>query len=89
MGVLDNLLLVGEDGLLRPQRIGGATASVRVVHVVRAVCYGIFPSHYNFFVILEKYTPDNCTFLTPVGEMGSALHVMFEISGLFIGDLPY
>ena len=56
---------------------------------IRAVCYRIIPSHYNFFGILEKYNPDNCTFFTPVGEMGFALHVMFGVSGLPMGDLPY
>ena len=56
---------------------------------VRAVCYGITPSYYNFFPMLEKCNPDTCTSFTLVGEMGFALHEMFEVSGLFIGDLPY
>jgi len=56
---------------------------------VRVVCYGIIPSHYNFFDILEKYNLDTCTFFTPVGEMGFALHEMFEVTGLYMGDLPY
>ena len=46
-------------------------------------------SDYNFFGVLEKYNPDTCTFFTPVGEMGFALHVMFEVSELSMGDLPY
>ena len=58
-------------------------------HAVKAVCYKIAPSHYNFFAILEKYNPDTCTFFTLVGEMGFALHEMFEVSGLSMGNLPY
>ena len=53
------------------------------------MCYRIILSHYNFFGILEKYNPDTCNFFTPVGEMGFALHVMFGVSGLSMGDLPY
>ena len=56
---------------------------------VRAVCYEIISSHYNFFEILEKYNPATCTFFTPVGKMGFALHEMFEVSGLSMGELPY
>jgi len=56
---------------------------------VRAVRYGITPSHYHFFAILEKYNLDTCTFFTPVGEMRFALHEMFEVSGLSMRDLPY
>ena len=61
----------------------------RLYPTVKAVCYGIIPSHYNLFGILEKYNPDTCTFFTPVGEMGFALHEMFEVSRLSIGDLSY
>jgi len=32
---------------------------------------------------------DICTFFTPVGEMGFALHEMFEVLGLSKGDLSY
>ena len=39
--------------------------------------------------MLEKYNPDTCTFLTPVGEMGFALHEMVEVLGLSMGDLSY
>ena len=49
-------------------------------HAVRAVRYGIAPIHYHFFMILEKYNSNSCTFFTPVGELGFALHEMFEVS---------
>jgi len=58
MGVLDNNLLVGENGLLGPQRIGGPLLQCGLYHAVKAVCYKIAPSHYNFFAILEMYNPD-------------------------------
>jgi len=57
--------------------------------VIRATCYGIAPSDYNFFGVLEKYNPDTCTFFTPVGKMGFALHEMFEMLELSIGDRSY
>jgi len=47
------------------------------------------PSYYNFFAILKKYNQDTSTFFTPVREIRFALHEMFEISGLTMGDLPY
>ena len=50
---------------------------------VRAVCYGIISSRYNFFEILEMYNPKTCTFFTPVGEMGFALHEMFKVSAVY------
>jgi len=39
-------------------------------YAVRAVCYEIALSHYNFFAILEKYNPDTCTFYYFVGRNG-------------------
>lgn len=58
-------------------------------HAVRAVQYGIPLSTHHFFAILELYNSDTCTFFTPVGELGFALHEMFEVSGLPMGELPY
>ena len=52
---------------------------------VRATEFGIIQSHFHFFSILEKYNPDSCTFFTPVGELGFALHEMHEVSGLVLG----
>jgi len=86
MGILKNNLFVGKNGLLCPQRIGGTTTPCGLYLAVRTVCYRIALSHYNFFAILEKYNPENCTFFTPVGKMGFALHEMFEVSGLSMGS---
>lgn len=40
--------------------------------------YGILISRFHFFCILELYNPDTCTFFTPCGEFGLALHKMYE-----------
>nr|ABB55316.1 hypothetical protein 12.t00027 [Asparagus officinalis] len=54
-----------------------------------ATRYGISPNYSGLFAMLEFYNPHTDTFFTPVGELGFALHEMFEISGLSFGELPY
>jgi len=49
---------------------------------MRAVQYGIPQSTQYFYAILERYNPETCTFFTPIGEMGHAIHEMYEVSGL-------
>jgi len=39
--------------------------------------------------MLELYNLDTCTFFTPSGELGFALHEMYEVSGLPMGEMPY
>jgi len=39
--------------------------------------------------MLEHYNLETCTFFTPVREMRFALHEMYEVSGLAMGDIPY
>ena len=55
---------------------------------VRATCYGIEMKVACFYAILELYCTASGTF-TPVGELGMALHEMWEISALPFGSLPY
>ena len=43
----------------------------------------------NFYAIFELYFPATGTFFTPVGELGMALHEMWEVSALPLGSLPY
>ena len=43
----------------------------------------------NFYAIFELYCPATRTFFTPVGELGMALHKMWEFSALPMGSLPY
>ena len=39
--------------------------------------------------IFELYCPALGTFFTPVGELGLALHEIWEVSALPFGSLPY
>ena len=43
----------------------------------------------NFCAFLELYSPSTGTFFTHVGELGMALHEVWEISALQMGSLPY
>jgi len=45
---------------------------------IRAIQYGITLSHFHFFAMLKQYNPNSCTFFTQSGEMGFALHEMYE-----------
>nr|ABD63154.1 hypothetical protein 20.t00006 [Asparagus officinalis] len=56
---------------------------------VLATRRGVVQSLHNFFAMLEKYNPDSCTFFTPAGELGFALHEMQAVSGLSLGKTPY
>jgi len=51
--------------------------------------HGVSQSNHHFYAILERNNPKMCTFFTPVGDMRFALHEIYEISGLVIGDAPY
>ena len=39
--------------------------------------------------MLECYNPEMCTFFTPVREKWLALHEMYKVSELVMGDIPY
>jgi len=56
---------------------------------VRATCLGIEISMPNFFAIFELYCSSLGIFFTPVGELGLALHEMWEVSNLPMGSMPY
>jgi len=56
---------------------------------VRATCFGISISMPIFDAILEMYYPVSRAFFTPVGELGMALHEMWEVSNLPMCSLPY
>jgi len=51
--------------------------------------YGIQMSIASFYAIFELYYPATRTFFTPVGELGMALHEMWEVFALSMGYLPY
>ena len=69
--------------------IGALLQQVGLYHSVRAVQYGLPLSSHNFYGVLEHYNPLTGIFFTPAGEMGLALHELYEVSGLVIGDAPY
>ena len=56
---------------------------------VRATCSGFQMSVENFYVIFELYCPATWTSFTPVGELGMALHEIWEVVALPIGSLPF
>ena len=62
--------------------LGALLEQVGLYHSIRAVQYGLLQSSHNFYGILEHYNPLTGTFFTPVGEMGLALHELYEVSGL-------
>jgi len=55
----------------------------------RAVQYSIPQSNYHFYIMLERYNTETCTFFIPIREMGFALHEMYEVSVLVMGDIPH
>ncbi|ONK56835.1 uncharacterized protein A4U43_C10F13590 [Asparagus officinalis] len=56
---------------------------------IRATTYGLTMSVPHFLALLELYNPDANTFLTKHGELGLALHEMYKISGLPMGNMIY
>ena len=62
---------------------------LNLYEAVRATCYGIKVNVACFYAIFELYCPASGTFFTPVGELGMALHEMWEVSALPFGSLPY
>lgn len=59
---------------------------IELYHTVRAVQHGIPFSRFHFLSILELYYPETDIFFTPVGKMGLALHELYEVSSLPIGE---
>jgi len=62
---------------------------VGLYHSVKVVQYGLPQSSYHFYGILERHNPLTGIFFTPIGEIGLALHELYEVPGLVIGDAPY
>lgn len=61
----------------------------QIVWGYRNVQYGFPHSAYYLFSILEIYNPKFGTVFTPMGELGLALHKIFEASLLSMGELSY
>jgi len=69
--------------------LGDLLKQVGLYHLVRAMQYGLLQSSHKFYGTLERYNPLTGTLFTPVGEIGLALHELYEVLGLVIGDSPY
>lgn len=62
---------------------------IRFYGAIRNMQYSLPYSAYHLFNILEIYNPKSGTFFTPIGQLGFALHDMFEVSLLLMGELSY
>ena len=56
---------------------------------IRATCFSINISVPTFYAIFEMYCLASGMFFTPIGELGMALHEMWEVSNLPMGSQPY
>ena len=56
---------------------------------IRATCYGIEISVPNIFAMFELYYAASRTFFTHIGELGMALHDMWEVSNPPMGSMRY
>ena len=70
-------------------QFSGELERLGLYEAVRGTCHGIEVSVPNFYIILELYSPSTRTFFTSVGELGLALHEMWEVPKLPMGHLPY
>ena len=69
--------------------LGDLLRQVGLYHSVRAVQYGLPQSSHHFYGVLKHCNPLTGIFFTPVGEIGLALHELYVVSRLVIGDAPY
>src|SRR5436189_5007157 len=62
---------------------------IQLLPAMCAVRQGVHANVNNFLGMLEQYSPDTCTFFTPVGEIGISPWEMQRVSGLPAGEFPY
>ena len=62
---------------------------IKLWEAIRGTCFRFNINVPTFYAILELYCPATGTFFTPVGELGLALHEMWDISRLPMGSYPY
>jgi len=63
-------------------------AKLGLYEAVWANCYKIEVSIPNFNALFKIYCPSTRTFFTPIGELGQALHKMWEVLKLPMGLSP-
>ena len=62
---------------------------IQLLPAMFAVRQGMRANVNNFLGMLEQYSPETCTFFTPVGEIGISPWEMQHVSGLLAGEFPY
>lgn len=62
---------------------------ISLYQAIRNVQYGIHQSLYHLFSLLEIFNSKTGIFFTSVDKLGLALHEMFEVSTLLMGEVPY
>ena len=82
-------ILVELDGWICSRRARGSAATGGVISLYQG-CPIWPPAEFpQFLWRAGAYNPLTGTFFTPVGEMRLALHELYEVSGLVIGDAPH
>ena len=71
------------------EQISSELKKLGLYQAIRATCNEIKVSAPNFYIHFELYFPSSKMFFTLVGELGLALHVMWEVSKLPMGFLLY
>src|SRR3954466_11999345 len=62
---------------------------IQLLPAMLAVRQGVRANVKNFLGMLEQYSPEMCTFFTPVGEIGISPWEMQQVSGLPVGEFSY
>src|SRR4051812_37051352 len=62
---------------------------IQLLPAVLAVRQGVRANVNNFLGMLEQYSPETCTFFTPVGEIGIPPWEMQRVFGLPAGEFSY
>src|SRR3954465_13797447 len=62
---------------------------IQLLPALLAVRQGVRANVNNFLGMLEQYSPETCTFFTPVREIRISPWEMQHVSGLLAGEFPY
>jgi len=73
--------MVGQNNGFGLTELEDLLKQVGLYQTVKTIQYGISQSFHHFYGVLKRYNLSTCTFFTPVGEMGLALHELYEFWG--------
>lgn len=68
---------------------GQVLKEISLYQAIQNVQYGLSQSPYHLFCLLEMFNSKTGTFFTSVGGLGLALHEMYKVSALFMGEVSY